>query len=507
MTSRKGLAVAVVIVALVVAGVVVLRPRPGSRSASPLVEPPAQICGNASILDGPGAPPPGALTVPVGTNLDTVTQANPPGSTFWLAPGSHTLGTGPFDQVRPKDGNVYIGAPGATLDGQTKNRYAFVGIARGVVIRNLTIQNFGTGASNADEGVVNHDGGEDWVVERSTVRDNDGAGVFVGSGNVVRDNCLTANGQYGFSMYNKEGLRSILIDHNEISGNNTDDWESRITGCGCTGGGKFWDVNGATVTRNWVHDNKGVGLWADTNNIGFRFEHNYISDNDAEGLFYEISYNSLIANNTFKRNALVKGRTFAARNDPFPVGAIYLSESGGDARVNGGVFAVLEVVNNLFEDNWSGVVLWENADRFCNSPSNTSGGYCTAAGGATVVSCSAGVIQAEPAYSDCRWKTQNVWVHDNDLRMDRDAIGCSATTTSCGVNGIFSNFGTFPEWSPYMGRKVQEQITFGQGNRFTDNRYVGDWKFVVYEVARVVDFREWQSAPYNQDVGSTHQLG
>ena len=27
--------------------------------------------------------------------------------------------------------------------------------------------------------------------------------------------------------------------------------------------------------------------------------------------------------------------------------------------------------------NWSGVVLWENADRFCGSPNNTSTGYCT----------------------------------------------------------------------------------------------------------------------------------
>jgi hypothetical protein len=351
--------------------------------------------------------------------------------------------------------------------------------------------------------VVNHDGGPGWLIERSTVRDNDGAGVFVGSENVVRDNCLTGNGQYGFSMYKKEGLHSIDIEHNEISGNNTDDWEVRIAGCGCTGGGKFWDVSGATILRNWVHDNRGVGLWADTNNIGFRFEQNYISDNDAEGLFYEISYNALIRGNTFLRNALVKGRLFAAREDPFPVGAIYLSESGGDARVNDGVYATLEVADNLLVDNWSGVVLWENADRFCNSPSNTSGGYCTKGGTATLASCRAGTIEVPPAFSDCRWKTQNVWVHGNELRMDPKVVGCSDRTTSCGLNGMFSNFGSYPEWSPYKGRQVQEQVTFGQGNRFSGNRYVGPWRFAVYEAARVVDFRGWRADPYNQDAGST----
>ena len=90
------------------------------------------------------------------------------------------------------------------------------------------------------------------------------------------------------------------------------------------------------MTNNRVHHNKGAGLWADTNNKGFRVEGNYINDNDAEGIFYEISYNALVRNNTLIRNALVKGRGFAARGSNFPVGAIYLSESGGDPRVNGG---------------------------------------------------------------------------------------------------------------------------------------------------------------------------
>ena len=88
------------------------------------------------------------------------------------------------------------------------------------------------------------------------------------------------------------GASNITMTGNEISGNNTDDWERRQPGCGCSGGGKFWEVKGATVTDNYVHDNHGVGLWADTNNSGFLFKGNYIADNDGEGLMYEASYNA-----------------------------------------------------------------------------------------------------------------------------------------------------------------------------------------------------------------------
>ena len=40
-----------------------------------------------------------------------------------------------------------------------------------------------------------------------------------------------------------------------------------------------------------MHHNRGVALWADTNNLNFRFEGNYISDNDGQAIWYEISYN------------------------------------------------------------------------------------------------------------------------------------------------------------------------------------------------------------------------
>src|SRR5690349_278046 len=335
--------------------------------------PPARICGNASILAGPATAPAGAVVVSTTQNLNDLTTHNPAGTTFWLAPGTHRLGTAQFAQVIPKDGNVYVGAPGAILDGGRKNRYAFTGYANGVTIKNLTIQNFGAPRTNNDEGVVNHDAGARWTVQANTIQHNAGAGLMIGDHNVVRSNCLTENGQYGFNAYNPGKVAGITIDHNEISGNNTDDWERLKGGCGCTGGGKFWEVTGAVVRGNWVHDNHSAGLWADTNNTGFVIEGNYISSNSAEGLIYETSYNAGIRGNAFVRNGLGKG----PENAGFPTPALYISESGSDPRAPGVFNQTFEISNNVFTDNWAGVVLWENADRFAGSAANTSSGSGT----------------------------------------------------------------------------------------------------------------------------------
>ena len=102
---------------------------------------------------------------------------------------------------------------------------------------------------------------------------------MIGSDNRVLANCIRNNGQYAFNAYHRDGVTNIVLDGNEISGNNTDNWEKRQPGCGCTGGGKFWETQGAVVTNNYVHDNNGVGLWADSNNANFLFQGNYISGN------------------------------------------------------------------------------------------------------------------------------------------------------------------------------------------------------------------------------------
>ncbi len=181
--------------------------------------------------------------------------------------------------------------------------------------------------------------------------------------------------------------------------------------------------------------------------------------------------------------------------------------------MNGGVYANQEVSGNVFEDNWAGVVLWENADRFGHDASaNTSKGYTTLLVDPTGAypspkmslcgdPAAGGQINVQPYYSDCRWKTKNWLITNNDFRMDKAAIGC--TSTFCGNQGIMANGGTVPTWSPYKGNVVKDAITFQQNNRFTNNRYVGDWRFTAYDVSAKLTWDQWRAAPYSQDGGST----
>src|SRR4051812_1749010 len=100
-------------------------------------EPPARICGNRAVLDGPTTPPAGAVVVPPGDNASF--DFSGPGRTFWFAPGAHMIGDGNYDQIVPADQQTYIGAPGAILDGRNRNLYAFTQDAVGVTITHLTI--------------------------------------------------------------------------------------------------------------------------------------------------------------------------------------------------------------------------------------------------------------------------------------------------------------------------------------------------------------------------------
>ncbi|MGW6198387.1 right-handed parallel beta-helix repeat-containing protein [Kribbella sp. NPDC055110] len=487
-----------------VAGAPTAVPGP-SPSASAPASPPSRICDNPSVTAGPARPPAGAVVVQRSQNLVTLTEDKPAGTTFWLLPGVHTLGSGQYDQVMPKPGNTYVGAPGAIIDGQHLNLYAFTGPATGVIIRNLTIQNFGRRGSNNDEGVVNHETSANWTVLGNTIRNNAGNAVMIGTRNLLRHNCLADNGQSGFGTYSATaGVSNITLDGNEIARNNTDDWEHIRPGCGCTAGGKFWEVTRAIVRNNWVHDNKGAGLWADTNNVGFLFEGNYIEGNDSEGLIYEASYNAVIRSNTFVGNGHVEGPT----NGNFPTGAVYISESGSDARLHAGSSKTLDITDNIFKDNWSGVVLWENSDRFSGSPAEGSQADTLVNPGlVTSQTCTQANIKNPPYVDDCRWKTQNVQVHNNLFSLDPSHLPATCSSQSgCGYNGLFANWGTSPEWSPYKGTVIEEAVALRQNNRFYANVYSGPWSFVVPAQGARANWATWQGAPYSQDTDSLIKL-
>lgn len=467
-------------------------PSPGEPAAAV-----GAVCGRQ--VPGPSAPPPGAVVVDPASDMDLYrkSDSSPPGTVFWLAPGRHTLGPDQYGQAVPKDGNTYVGAPGAVLDGRGLNNFAFTGRAKDVTIKNLTIRGF---TAPVDQGVVNHDSGDGWVIQDNTIEDNKGAGLMAGARQQVRGNCLRNNGQYGMNAFQPENaITGLVVEGNEIVGNNTDDWERKIEGCGCTGGVKFWSVNGADVRNNWIHGNHGPGLWADTNNNDFLIEDNLIENNDGEAVFYETSYNLVMRDNVVRGNSLKSGREFADSGDKFPSATVYLSESGGEPRIPARTDKI-EITGNMFDRNWSGITAWENADRFCNSAANTSTGSCTRLVTSTS-QCAQPGIASRPLYDDCRWKTQRVDIHDNTFVALPADQGCVAGRSN--RMAVLSNFGTFPDWSPYKGTVIQEAIVERQSVAWHDNTYVGKWTFMVGDVSQMLDQTAWTSQPTRQDAGSS----
>jgi hypothetical protein len=163
------------------------------------------------------------------------------------------------------------------------------------------------------------------------------------------------------------------------------------------------------------------------------------------------------------------------------------------------------ISGNSFVDNWSGVIAWENADRFAGSPANTSTGVTTLVNPkATVTACSTPALVAKhPYYDDCRWKTQNLLVERNTFALDPTKVSGCTPENGCGFNGLFSNFGTYPDWSPFKEYVVADRITFRQNNLWRENTYTGRWSFRAESENTVIDWDTWRAAPYNQDADST----
>lgn len=469
----------------------------------------ASIC-SSSMLQGPSTAPAGAVVVPAGDNSAlTPNYANPgfsvPNTTFWFAPGVHTLGSGAYSQIQPGQGDVYVGAPGAIISGQGVNQSAFAGTATDVTIEYLTIQDF---VSAEGQMVVNHDGGSNWTITHNTVQNNTGgAGVGLGPNTTVTNNCLTNNGEYGFSSICTAagcdpltgGAPNITLSNNEISFNDSAGAYDQPGGisCGCSGGGKLWETHDAAITGNYVHDNGNVGIWVDTDNAGIDISGNTIENNYAEGIIIEISYNFSIKDNALLDNAWSQGSSMAGQNI-FP--AIYISESGGDSRVPGNLSGVAQIEGNTFTDNWSGITLWENANRFCSDGSDNA---CTLVDPAvfTQASCAAnlptavaGTNTGSPAadyYDGCRWKTQNVQVSGNVFKLNAADISNCTPDELCGFNGIFSNYGST---APYTSAAVPTAIAFKQGNVFESNTYSGPWMFWAWNFGNSVTWAEWTAA-------------
>jgi hypothetical protein len=529
--NRRSLALATAVPLILLAVFVGLTVKPPTHAASTApASPPVTWCEDPNF-PGDQSPyasaPAGAVTVPAGDNSSFgLETAN---TTYWFAPGTHTIGTSQYSQIDPGKGSTYMGAPGAILDGQNANSSAFVGVYNdtsdeNVTIEYLTIQHF---APNQGSGSVNANGNNGWTEKYNRMQYNSpGAAMMLGGNNTVTNNCLTNNGEYGAQGYsyvdeNYEttftgGAINITFSGNDVSFNNT-----QRTTTGIEGGVKFWQNGNVNVTGNYFHDNiDSPGVWMDTDNAGFLVQNNYISNNGAEGLFYEISYNAQIIDNTFVNNANVDGPS----NPGFPTGAIYISESGGDSRVPSNYAGQLNIQGNQFTDNWAGVVVYQNANRYIGDGQDP--GSLVPPSGVNVnnwidtvgpQTCPSNLTTTSPIdyHMLCQWHSQNVTVQNNVFNFNpNDATyggKCNSSAPSCGQNGLFSDYSSTPAYPAYT---ECNWIVNTQNNHFLNNTYTGPWTFNYFNQGDVATWSQWttgltnvEGSGYNfgaQDAGSTY---
>jgi nitrous oxidase accessory protein NosD len=202
--------------------------------------------------------------------------------------------------------------------------------AAGVTIRGAVIEKVGWLGIKATAPVA---------IEDSEIRYAHATGLrLVGNDHVVRRNFIHHNGNTGIVA--TDGAR-LLMEMNEVAFNNYLHFGGRPVPHH-EGAAKFLHTSDVTVRGNYSHHNDGDGWWFDTDNIRIVVQDNVFEANSRYGFFYEVSYDALIRNNVFSRNA----------TDP--------TWQGSGLRI--GSSKNVEVADNRFEDSrWSTLnVNWAN---------------------------------------------------------------------------------------------------------------------------------------------------
>src|SRR5215469_712410 len=466
-----------------------------------------------------------------------------PDTVYYLLPGVH-IGSFEADTNDVFVGGFSRGTPTVLTGnyhdgGQAIDSNSTLGNQRGVVIEYLTIEKY---KPDANAAAINQDTNTGWTIRYNTVTLNvPGAGIFAGTNNTIKDNCLAMNGQYGFQSaavnhWGRDRLTSgpynITVVGNEISHNDTCDFSGRLSNpaigwsnhdpvparyrnpqCGTVtpngdqGGFKLWQTDGVTIKDNYIHNNWGPGAWVDTDNANTTFTGNTITANEGEGIIEEISYNFSITNNYLANNNWTDG----LGNAGFPGVAIYVSGSGSDSRFGGvprcpeiscahqGSYTAQSVIRgNTLVNNGGSIFFFQDSNRFC---SDGADGVCTlvdraGSGPFTVAACAANLRSAsvntrtyigrrtgspsEDWWDGCQWLTENVSVTHNTIDFNPAHIpDCNqAAWSDCAAGGLFSEYGSPPNKEP--GWVVATQLTFFQHDTWADNTYNGPSAFYAW---------------------------
>jgi hypothetical protein len=352
---------------------------------------------------------------------------NNPSTVYYFEPGDHTS----VPYIEPGNDSVYLGGysaaaspPEAEIDGGGHPGDTLNSTASGVYVEYLTVAHFDSTNQMSQHGgsYVDQDQGNDWTVNYDTIGPNTntfahdpgaagpgGYGLDIGSNSTYEYDCVTGNGEGGFNGAGGPGSiigdpdpwggpQNWTIKYCEISGNAKAAGETSTGGRwedpgGVAAGIKvFWTENG-TFDDNYVYDNWGEGVWPDTNNSGMQIDGNVILDNFDSGIVYEASFNAQIDGN------LIEGNGYAALGPKqwpgYPTGyetqnyggpdfvdrAIYINNSGGSTSMPSSegsrYLGHLYIDGNILRNNFGGIALFMDRNRFCGEGADGGQGTCT----------------------------------------------------------------------------------------------------------------------------------
>lgn len=295
--------------------------------------------------------------------------------------GAVVAGTWFFDYAADR---IYVGTnpTGHTIEA-TVTAGAFLATGStvtGVVVSNLLIEKY---ASPAQTAMVYAPSGSGWQVSSCELRYGHSIGVQLGASGIVTGNYVHHNGQAGVATYNTTS--QVIVD-NDVSYNG-----QLFDPLWAAGGLRLVYLGGTSVVSyNDVHHNYGPGIWCDVDSTGLLVEHNTATDNAANGILVEVSFNTVVRFNTVERNGF--GTT-----DQASLAGICVQSSTS-----------IELNGNTLANNARGIIVWEEAR-------GTSLAY------------------------GIPWETINFYAHDNIVRQDGVPAGLAD-----GVNGLYSFKGDAP---------------------------------------------------------------
>ncbi|MGI4790886.1 MAG: hypothetical protein ACRYFS_18810 [Janthinobacterium lividum] len=254
-----------------------------------------------------------AISIPnpiTSAGLQTMIDNAGPNSVFSFSQGTYT-----GLSFAPLSGDTFIGAGGVNSTTQT--------IFDGGGASNPFIQSYSSQRTNVtlQHLVVQH------YYPQGDTNVNDSA-VWAGPGWVLTDVCIDWCGEDGVNLYataqmnggevkncghrgigfsgtlpkaNDSNYNGAIVNGVEIAYNNTqqiNETGSTADAAGLKGGA----VDGVVVAYCSVHDNHGVGIWADVGCSGWFIHDNCVKNNDQDGITYEISHGGSIYNNLATNN-------------------------------------------------------------------------------------------------------------------------------------------------------------------------------------------------------------